>query len=132
LIVADCHGSIYRFLEQRDNVINFDAHEDYDGLGGRLTCGNWAKLAEKTKKIKYTWRHRRAYRKLTALRSPMDLVFVCQSTPYTAPKLDGDFHAMLKLLSKTTRSTPRFVGMGARKMRRLYVKSGGVILDNVA
>lgn len=118
VIVADCHGSIYRHLEDGDTVINFDAHEDRGGTYEQPNCANWASKAEKKKGVKYIWNYSNWSPRFPKKR--VDMVFLCLSSPYTPPKLDEYFYQLVKKISIHTGNAPKFVGLGARELEKKY------------
>jgi len=118
VIVADCHGSIYRYLNAHDIVINFDAHEDRGGTLAYPNCANWASKAADNKGAHYIWNYSSWDPKFPARR--VGLVFMCLSSPYTPPKMDHHFYEMVRVVSAHAGASPKFVGLGARELEKKY------------
>jgi len=140
IIVADCHASIYRLLEPHSYIYNIDHHMDSDAVlwdipYQRLTCGSWGTLASANKSCHYEWCHgialeRKEGGKLVTIECNYrwhkpEFIFLCLSSPYTNPQYDKYFYYLVEQLAKQQETEPRFVGLGARKLRGEFKKYAG-------
>jgi len=127
LVVAESHGSIvptlHRFHKEVD-IFDYDRHDDccYHAPGGMIpsfpACYNWIDVARGRG-------HRVYQKKLGTISSrhrkgPIDLVFLCKSSPYTAEEDDGKFHELIRKLESLTGMRATFTGHRAHQLRKEY------------
>lgn len=136
LYVAECHADILPLIGRQAEVVNLDAHDDFNGAcyDGHsrppLMCGSWAVLGMQRKRIRhYQWivHNRAKHWDLTNLRlgrlyeydgdwgpkvwpSRFDCVFVCWSRPWTPKQHDTDLARFCRRLSLVTGSPVQVIG----------------------
>lgn len=142
VMVAECHADIYAVLNDRDSVVNLDAHHDDFNCGDVLCCGNWVTLARANKHIAYQWgnspnatelqqwKYTTKQSRDLALRckeipvtrpssTKFQMVFICQSSPWTPAQQDRDFVKLCRDVATAAGSPLMVLGSGKHNMAKL-------------
>jgi len=129
IYVAECHATIEYVLRRYESsvIYDYDSHWDADpGISG-TNCGSWVTTARRRGHLVTGGRHPKSCYMAGETptpkdpKEPADLVFFCQSSPWTPRTADGEFASLVKAFARKAKSGIHCVGHAKKRLERLLL-----------